>query len=267
MRNFAMLELPMLEQPRRERMFNVPPVVLVLTAVLGLVQAFYSLALTGDQRDEFLALFAFIPARYDATVTPDLVWPGGWAADAWTFVTYALIHGNLTHLIFNAVWLLAFGSPVARRFGGLRFLAFMAIGAAAGAAMVLLTHFGELLTLVGASAAISGAMAAAMRFVFQPGGPLTQWHSREDAYRVPAVPLMSCLQDARVLAFLLVWFGVNLLFGLDAVGMAAVGEKIAWQAHIGGFLAGLLAFAAFDPIPPATRGRANQGDETPPPSA
>jgi membrane associated rhomboid family serine protease len=106
-----------------------------------------------------------------------------------------------------------------------------------------------------------------MRFVFQPGGPLTQWHSREDAYRVPAVPLMSCLQDVRVLAFLLVWFGVNLLFGLDAVGMAAVGEKIAWQAHIGGFLAGLLAFAAFDPIPTATSARANAGDETPPPTA
>src|SRR5271165_4808241 len=257
----------MLEQPSRQRMFNVPPVVLVLTVVLGIVHAFLFLALTDEQRDEFLALFAFIPARYDATVTPDIVWPGGWAADVWTFVTYSLIHGNLTHLTFNAVWLLAFGSPVARRFGWLRFLSFMAISAAAGAAMVLLTHFGELLTLVGASAAISGAMAAAVRFAFQPGGPLTQWHSREDAYRVPAVPLTSCLQDARVLAFLLVWFGVNLVFGLDAVGIAAVGEKIAWQAHIGGFLAGLLAFAAFDPIPPAISGRANQGDETPPPSA
>ena len=214
----------MLEHPRRERMFNVPPVVLVLTAVLVAVQAFFSV-LTAEQKDEFLALFAFIPARYDATVTPDIVWPGGWAAGVWTFVTYALIHGNLTHLIFNVVWLLAFGSPVARRFGWLRFLAFMAIGAAAGAAMVLVTHFGELLTLVGASAAISGAMAAAMRFVFQRGGPLMHWQNSEDAYRVPALPLTSCLQDPRVLAFLLVWFGVNLLFGLDAVGMAAVGTR------------------------------------------
>ena len=248
-------------------MFNVPPVVLVLTAVLGAVQAFLSLALTAEQQDEFLALFAFIPARYDPTVTPDIVWPGGWAAGVWTFVTYALIHGNLTHLIFNAVWLLAFGSPVARRFGWLRFLAFMAIGAAAGAAMVLVTHFGELLTLVGASAAISGAMAAAMRFMFQRGGPLTQWHSRADAYRVPAVPLTSCLQDPRVLAFLLVWFGVNLLFGLDAVGMAAVGEKIAWQAHIGGFLAGLLAFSAFDPVPMSSAAGASEEGETPPPTA
>src|SRR5271165_1350935 len=189
----------MLEQPRHERMFNVPLVVVALIVVLGIVHAYLFLALTPRAMSEFLLLFAFIPARYDASVMPDIVWPGGWAADVWTFVTYALIHGDLTHLLFNAVWLLAFGSPVARRFGWLRFLAFMAICAAAGAAMVLLTHFGELLTLVGASAAISGAMAAAMRFAFQPGGPLTQWHSREDAYRVPAVPLTSCLQDARVL--------------------------------------------------------------------
>jgi membrane associated rhomboid family serine protease len=61
-----------------------------------------------------------------------------------------------------------------------------------------------------------------------------------------------------------VWFGVNLLFGLDAVGMAAVGEKIAWQAHIGGFLAGLLAFAAFDPVPGSAAGGAHEGDGIPP---
>jgi membrane associated rhomboid family serine protease len=52
-----------------------------------------------------------------------------------------------------------------------------------------------------------------------------------------------------VLAFLLVWFGINLLFGVGAFGMAGVEQAIAWQAHIGGFLAGLLAFSAFDPIP------------------
>ncbi|HET9246678.1 MAG TPA: hypothetical protein VFO15_12825 [Xanthobacteraceae bacterium] len=56
------------------------------------------------------------------------------------------------------------------------------------------------------------------------------------------------MQDPRVLAFLLVLFGVNLLFGLGSISMAGVEQAIAWQAHIGGFLAGLLAFAAFDPI-------------------
>src|SRR5262249_57355241 len=106
-------------------------------------------------------LFAFIPARYDASVLPDVAWPGGWAADIWTFVTYALIHADLSHLIFNAVWLLAFGSPVARRFGSRRFLAFMAVTAAARAALHLVTPFRQLFPVVRASAPTSGGLGAA----------------------------------------------------------------------------------------------------------
>src|SRR4029450_4192589 len=160
------------DQPRRERAPTLPAAVVVLLAVLALVQLVLMFALTPEQTTEFLLLFAFIPARYDASVLPDLAWPGGWAADVWTFVTYALIHADLSHLLFNAVWLLAFGSPVAQRFGSLRFMAFMALTAAAGAAVHLATHFGELLPMVGASAAISGAMAAAMGVAVQGGGPL-----------------------------------------------------------------------------------------------
>jgi membrane associated rhomboid family serine protease len=223
----------------------------VLLAVLGLVQLLLMFALTAEQTTEFLLLFAFIPARYDFSVLSDVAWPGGWAADIWTFVTYALIHADLSHLIFNAVWLLAFGSPVARRFGSLRFTAFMAMTAAAGAAVHLVTHFGELLPMVGASAAISGSMAAAARFAFQRGGPLEMWRDRAEACRVPAAPLSVSLRDPRVIAFLLVWFGVNILFGVFSMGMPGVEQAIAWQAHIGGFLAGLLAFAAFDPVPAA----------------
>jgi membrane associated rhomboid family serine protease len=241
----------MFDQPRRERMLNVPAAIVVLLAVLGLVQLLLMFVLTAEQTTEFLLLFAFIPARYDFSVLSDVAWPGGWAADIWTFITYALIHANFSHLIFNAVWLLAFGSPVARRFGPLRFMAFMAMTAAAGAAVHLATHFGELLPMVGASAAISGAMAAAARFAFQRGGPLEMWRDRAEACRVPAAPLSVSLRDARVIAFLLVWFGVNILFGVFSMGMPGVEQAIAWQAHIGGFLAGLLAFAAFDPVPAA----------------
>jgi membrane associated rhomboid family serine protease len=241
----------MFDQPRRERMLNVPAAIVVLLAVLGLVQLLLMFALTAEQTTEFLLLFAFIPARYDFSVLSDVAWPGGWAADIWTFVTYALIHADLSHLIFNAVWLLAFGSPVARRFGSLRFTAFMAMTAAAGAVVHLVTHFGELLPMVGASAAISGSMAAAARFAFQRGGPLEMWRDRAEACRVPAAPLSVSLRDPRVIAFLLVWFGVNILFGVFSMGMPGVEQAIAWQAHIGGFLAGLLAFAAFDPVPAA----------------
>ena len=71
---------------------------------------------------EFLLTFAFIPSRYDTSVVLGGVLPGGFGAQLWTFVTYALIHADWTHYGVNAVWLLPFGSAVARRFGALRFL-------------------------------------------------------------------------------------------------------------------------------------------------
>jgi membrane associated rhomboid family serine protease len=55
-----------------------------------------------------------------------------------------------------------------------------------------------------------------------------------------------------VLGFLGVWFGVNIVFGLGSLAIGSEGASVAWQAHIGGFFAGLLLFALFDPIP---RGR------------
>ena len=86
----------MLDHPRRERMLNVPAAVVALLALLVLVHAVVVLALTADETTEFLLLFAFIPARYDPSVMPDVAWPGGWAADVWTFVTYSFIHADLT---------------------------------------------------------------------------------------------------------------------------------------------------------------------------
>jgi len=103
--------------------------------------------------------------------------------------------------------------------------------------------------MVGASAAISGFMAAAIRFAFQRGGPLRLiGNNQDDAYRVPALPLRAVLRDMRALVFLGVWFGLNLVFGIGSIGLDGAEQLIAWQAHIGGFLAGLIGFAAFDPI-------------------
>lgn len=239
-------------------MFNIPPVVLATLGVLGVVHAVRSWVLTPRSDVEFLLRFAFIPARYDPALTQGVEVPGGWGAEIWTFVTYAFIHGDLTHLGLNAVWLLAFGSAVARRFGAWRFLAFTAVTAAAGAAAHLFTHAGDFFPMVGASASISGYMAAAMRFVFQAGGPLAALRpDRRRAYEEPAAPLMVTLRDPRVLAFLGVWFGLNILFGVGSLSLGGGEQSVAWQAHIGGFLAGLLLFAAFDP---AGRGRLRGND-------
>jgi len=253
----------MTDPPARERILNVPAVIVALVAIFGVVHAVFSLWLNEQQSNEALLLFAFIPARYDLNLPLGEAWPGGLGADIWTFVTYAFIHGDLNHLAFNAVWLLAFGSPVARRFGTWRFLAFFAAAAVGGAAAHLVTHFGQLLPMVGASAAISGAMAAAMRFAFQRGGPLAIWRGEPGSYFVPAQPLNECLSDWRVLAFLLVWFGVNALMGLGSFALPGLEHAIAWQAHIGGFVVGLLAFALFDPVSGKLESR-HKGDLEPP---
>jgi len=233
-------------------MFNVPLAVIATVAVLVLVHALRTLVLTdaGDLR--FLLTFAFIPARYDADLVLGGSFPGGVGADLWTFFTYAFLHADLLHIGLNVAWLLPFGTALARRFGTWRYVAFMLVVAAAGAFAHLVTHPGAMVPMIGASAAISGAMAAALRFVFQQGGPLGLWRLDRpgDSYRVPAAPLLSTLRDPRFLIFLGVWIGLNALFGVGSVSMAAEGQEIAWQAHIGGFLAGLFLFAAFDPVMP-----------------
>jgi membrane associated rhomboid family serine protease len=159
------------------------------------------------------------------------------------------LHASWTHLGVNAVWFLAFGSAVARRFGALRFLMFFTVAAAAGAVAHLLAFGGEDAPVIGASAAVSGTMAAAMRFAFQRGGALSFRRAGEDGYRVPALPLARALREPAVIAFLAVWFGMNFVFGLWSTPLTGDNEVVAWQAHIGGFLAGLLLFAWFDPPP------------------
>src|SRR5664279_3040296 len=181
---------------KREPLFNIPPVIVAVLAVLALIHAARTYVLTGDQDVELLFAFAFIPARYDTSVVLGGALPGGFGAQLWTFVSYSLIHADWTHFGVNAVWLLPFGSAVARRFGTLRFLAFFAVTAAAGAALHLATHAGAQYPVIGASASVSGAMAAAMRFAFQSGGPLNMLRTGEEQdYRVPAIPLTRMLTD------------------------------------------------------------------------
>jgi len=237
---------------KREPIFNVPTVIVALLALLALIHAVRTLLLTDEQNLEFLYTFAFIPARYDSSLVLGGALPGGGGAEVWTFVTYSLIHADWTHYGVNAIWLLPFGTAVARRFGAYRFAAFYVVTAAAGALAHLVTHAGEMAPVIGASAAISGTMAGAMRFAFQRGGPLSFWRRNQDAdYRVPAVPLSGVLREPAVVAFLVAWFGINLIFGLGSLPFTVGGANqiIAWQAHIGGFLAGLLLFSWFDPIP------------------
>jgi membrane associated rhomboid family serine protease len=242
-------------RPAREPILNVPGAITGLAAVFVIIHVIRVMMLDVEQDQEVLLLFAFYPIRYSPDLLEGFTFPGGLWADVWTFVSYAGLHGGWLHLIVNCVWMLAFGSAVARRFGLLRFLAFSAVCAAAGALTHLVTHAGSPVAVIGASAAISGQMAAAARFAFQPGGPLSR-HQRgrgEAAFFHPAATLTDMWRDPTVLAFLGIWLAVNVIFGIAALPFAGgEGGDVAWQAHIGGLVAGVLLFPLFDPV----RGRA-----------
>jgi membrane associated rhomboid family serine protease len=93
-------------------------------------------------------------------------------------------------------------------------------------------------------------MAAAIRFAFVKGSFLSfSRGDADEAAKVPALSLGHALRDTRVLGFLGVWFGVNIIFGVGSIAIGADGGSVAWQAHIGGFLAGLMLFSLFDPVP------------------
>lgn len=216
----------------------VTATVLVLCAIHG-ARAFIS-----PLRDEWLVItFAFVPARYGEIYTG---FPGGAAGDVWTFLTYALLHGNTVHLITNCVWLVAFGAAVARRFGPARYYALFAAAAVGGALMHLVLHFGEPIPVVGASAGIAGLMAAAARFVFERGGPMGPRRAEPSAYRTPARTLRETLRNRSAVAFIAIFFAINLALGFTS--NVSGGLAVAWEAHLGGFLVGLLAFRWFDPV-------------------
>ena len=268
---------------RREPVFNLPGVILVVCGILVAIQA--ARAFVSVETDNWIvATFAFMPARvtialhlvpgpiikaYHALVDHNQLVAaqidfliGDGRARWWTFVTYAFLHGGWAHVGFNCVWLVAFGSPVARRFTAGRFLVLLLVAALAGSVAEYLCDMTGFQLVLGASAAVSGAMGAATRFVFRPNDEPVRLFDRarlEDAFRQPALSLRRTLTTKAPLVFIVFWFATNLLLGyLPAIGGVGDGP-IAWQAHIGGFLAGLLLFPLFDPrrstpetvIPPA----------------
>lgn len=246
-------------------------------AIVGVLALIHLLRLSLDPDLDFRLLgeFAFTPANFSLGFDA----PGAWsaareaiaqgrmsAAEAallvgqtprwWTLATYSLLHGGFAHIALNSVWLLAFGVAVCRRFGPLRFLLFYAFAAVAGALAFYVAHPFGLDPVIGASGAISGAMGAAVRFAFAPGAPLGAGFARARdlaAYRRPAPGLREVLTEGRALTFIVLWFAGNYIFGVYAP-IGADGASIAWQAHIGGFVAGFLGFSLFDRKPSADVG-------------
>jgi len=229
--------------PPRQPFFRAPPVVLWLIAALA---ALHLLRVTrpGHEPDNLVYEFGLYPLRYSrAFLESHMANPGTVWERAVPFISYIGLHNDWTHLIINSLWLLAFGPIVARRWGGVLFLAFFTICGIAGAVAYLAFNWASPVPVVGASGAISGLMAAALRML--PGQ--APWAMPGEA---PLAPLLS----RQILVFTAIWAAINLLTGLTGLGMGGESGLIAWQAHLGGFVAGLLLSDPFDTLRPRNVG-------------
>lgn len=196
--------------------FNTTPTVLILIAVnvgIHLVR----LVLPGSWDEYIGILSAFSPPYFLSIIMGE----GSLLGFILLFspISYGFLHGDLLHLVINMAFLLAFGTAIERRLGRVRFLGlyFICMLAGAGASLGLFFITLEQTFMVGASGAISGLFGAVLRMTM-----------------------------ARAYVAIAVFVGLNAIIGYT--GLPSMGEvrAIAWEAHIGGLLAGFLLMPLFD---------------------
>lgn len=205
-------ETPGPQDPVREPLFNAPGVSLALIALLAIAYGVQVFLLSPDM---VAALALSRPALTE----------GRW----WTLLSHIFLHANLVHLLMNAGAALAFGPAVARHFGpGARsagtFLLYFLVCGIVGGLGYILVHPNGVEMVVGASGAISGLWGGAARL-------LGRWRG------------ISRIWDGPVRGQIAAVVILNLLIGVT--GLATAGLHIAWEAHIAGFVAGLLLIGPF----------------------
>ena len=207
--------------PRR----STPVVTLLLIAVNSAV-FFYELSLSQPAYTTLLRTYGLVPARiqYALAGTHAMTYAQAFAP----LFTCMFLHGGWLHIIGNMWFLWIFGANVEDRFGPLLYLlVYMVCGIGSGISQVIFS-WGSPIPSIGASGAISGILGAYL--LFFPGSRI-----------LTLIPLFIIWFTARIPAFvfILLWFAVQFLSGLGSLG-ATGGGGIAWWAHVGGFVLGVL---------------------------
>ncbi|MBC8239616.1 MAG: rhomboid family intramembrane serine protease [Alphaproteobacteria bacterium] len=205
--------MPQIKQP----VFNATPIVL---ALIGMNVAIHLIRMVLPEQWSTVAgtLGGFSPPWFLAVVTG-----GDSPYDIILFLsplTYAFLHADLLHLTINMAFLLAFGTPIERQLGRRRMLGLYIVCAlcAAGATMAMYFYNYEQTIMVGASGAVSGLFGAVLRF------------TTRRAWVVVVIFIIS-----------------NVILGYTGLpGASGEIRAIAWEAHIGGFLAGFILFPLFN---------------------
>lgn len=186
------------------------------------VLAFLWLAGLGASGERTVTYFALIPKRF----LLDLANPYEYL----TLLTSMFMHGGWAHLFSNMLALYIFGDNVEDRMGSGRYLMFYLLSGAVAALVHIFFNANSTVPTVGASGAISGVLAAYL--IFFP-----------TARVITLIPLffLPWFVEIPALFYLGMWFFSQLFNGLFSVmaGVQALGG-VAWWAHVGGFVAGLL---------------------------
>jgi len=222
------------ERPVPAPVFNLHGAIVTLSLICIAVHLVRTLFLSSRVDTWLLLNGAFFPVRYAPQVftldLPTILSP----------ITYAFLHGGWVHLGVNIVWLAIFGSPLAYRIGWRRSVLFWIVTAGFAAATHLVVFFGDAVPVIGASGAVSGFMGAAARF-----GLRANRRNPRRGFDGPLLSIGASLRARGVLPFLVIWIIMNVVVGLDLFGVRQ-GAGIAWEAHIGGLVAGFLLIPLFD---------------------
>ncbi len=211
----------------------------ISAAVIGLIFAnllmfLVQSGLPAELAEQFIAQNALIPARY---IDPDFATTHGLVRhNYWPLITNQFMHAGWLHLIVNMWTLWVIGRPLEQRIGPFRFILFYLVcGLIADAAHIASDPFSTVPAL-GASGAIAGILGGyAMLFPRSKVHLITPVLIFPVTYRLPAV------------VFAAIWFGIQVLQGVGDLFLPAGRAGIAWWAHIGGFIAGLILVRAIGP--------------------
>ncbi|HXW56686.1 MAG TPA: rhomboid family intramembrane serine protease [Candidatus Cybelea sp.] len=202
----------------------------VMTLLLILVNSgvfFYQISLPARAADLLIDRYGLVPARIaNALAGTHHV---SYAQAVVPLLTSMFLHGGWLHIIGNMWFLWIFGANVEDRFGSFAYLVvYLICGIGSGISQVLFS-WGSHIPSIGASGAISGVLAAYL--VFFPGSRI-----------LTLIPLFVFFFTARIPAFvfILLWFMVQFMSGLGSLGAGANTGGVAWWAHVGGFLIGLI---------------------------
>jgi membrane associated rhomboid family serine protease len=206
-----------------------------LGLIFANVAVFIHEVMLGPRIQIFAARYALVPiAVTRALATNTIAWRGAPAprgidalAPLLTTVTSMFLHGGVWHIAGNMLYLFIFGAAVEYRMGSSRYLAFyFAAGIAAALATVWMAPESRV-PVIGASGAIAGVLGA--YFIYYPRGRI-----------LTILPIFIFIQFVEIPAviYLLFWFAVQLLAGLEESGRQSMGG-VAWWAHVGGFMFGV----------------------------